>query len=29
MKDAAQTMTPTDVETGDRVWIGDRIRQWV
>jgi hypothetical protein len=25
MKDAAQTITPTDVETGDRVRIGDRF----
>ena len=26
-KDAAQTVTSTDVEACDRVWIGDRIRQ--
>jgi hypothetical protein len=25
MEDAAQTITPTDVETGDRVRIGDRF----
>jgi hypothetical protein len=23
VEDAAETITPTDVETGDRVWIGD------
>jgi len=27
MQDAAQTITPTDVEACDCVWIGDRLRQ--
>jgi len=27
MKDAAQTITPTDVEACDRVWFGDRLGQ--
>jgi hypothetical protein len=29
MEDAAQAITSTDVEVRDRVWIGDRFRQWV
>jgi hypothetical protein len=29
VEDAAETITSTDVEAGDRVWIGDRIGQWM
>jgi hypothetical protein len=28
VEDAAEAITPADVEACDRVWIGDGVRQW-